>query len=164
MARTRVAPPPNIPRIGEVPTGARDSMTGNTGWGAAGLGGEPGRGVETGRSVDTGRGGGGASTGGIANPASTDRGAGTGGDEAIGGCCCIAGCCGAFCARERLMLRRMLEITPMRTIASQMMAPRSCIDYRGGCGGCVTSGGPPPSTLLPIESRMPVSACRFLSL
>ena len=147
MARTRVVLPPNIPRMGEVPTRTGIGGIGDgdgDGAGAAAVGGGTGRGTDR-------AGGGGSSTGGIAKPASVNRGGGAG-----------AGA-GRTCARRaRCALRRMLEITPTRTTMTQMIAPMSCIAYLGGCGGCVTSGEPPPSTLFPMESRMPVSACRFL--
>ncbi len=109
----------------------------------------------------------GASIGGIANPLIANRDGAAGGGTGIGartGAGVGAGASRARCAfRARIALRRMLEITAMTTTMIQTIPPMSCIDYLGGCGGgCVTSGDVVPSTLLPIESRMPVSACRFL--
>ena len=106
----------------------------------------------------------------MANAVAAYRGADTGGGGGGGAGRCTAICCGAGarCARARCMFFRMLETTPIRTIAIQMIEPMSCIEaYRpgdGGCGGWFRSEEAPPSTLLPMESRMPVSACRFLSL
>ena len=70
--------------------------------------------------------------------------------------------CGAARPRAPRTFLRMLEITPINTMAIQMSAPMPCT-IRPYLGGCVwpASGGGPPSTLPPIASRMPVSACRF---
>ena len=149
MARTSVALPPNIPRMGEVPTG--------TGAGNA----------------TSGAGGGvGAITGGIANACATTCGAcaatggacgagrGGGGGAIVVGLGCRGAPCRAACARCACF--RIDEITPITTRMIQMIPPMSCMIYRAGGGGCVVSGGV-PSTLVPIASRIPVSACRFLS-
>ncbi len=149
IARTSVAPPPNIPRIGEVPT--RTGVNGVNGVGtcATGRGGATGAGaIRIFGGSGAGGGGGVAITG--------AAGSRTGGIayDADGAAC-------ARCAalRARIALRRMLEITAMTTMMIQTIPPILCIDYFGGCGGgCVTSGDVVPSTLLPIESRMPVSA------